>query len=72
MRAEIDDIIAMGKEPTQLEESHEASDDVQRRKYDEMQRKLNMQFKPGPADAPVTGFAMQDDATIQRSSQGMN
>ena len=42
MRAEIDDIIAMGKEATQLEESHEASDDVQRRKYDEMQQKLNM------------------------------
>jgi hypothetical protein len=44
MRAEIDDIMNTGKEVVIDEAPQESLEDLRRRKYEEMQRQLNMQF----------------------------
>lgn len=44
MRAEIDDIMNTGKDVVIDEAPQESLEDLRRRKYEEMQRQLNMQF----------------------------
>lgn len=70
MRAEIDELIATGKEVA-LEET-EMGEDSEMVRRETFQRKLGMQLKQGPGDAPVTGYQLQDDETVERRSRQMS
>ena len=61
MRAEIDELMNTGKDVVIDDAPQESLEDLRQRKYEEMQRQLNMQFQSGPADAPVTGYTMKDE-----------
>jgi hypothetical protein len=64
MRKEIDDIIMTGKVADISKSDKESPEDQRKRKYEETQRALTMQFKSGPGDAPASGFMVRDDDNL--------
>lgn len=68
MRREIDDIIMTGQDVDIQKSEKESPEDARKRKYEETQRQLAMQFKSGPAEGPASGFMVRDDDPVQRRS----
>lgn len=69
MRAEIDGLLHQHTQRDDDDVQLETASDVRRKKYEEMQRQLTMQFSAGPAEHPTSGAVgrADDDQMAARS-----
>ena len=65
MRAEIDGLLSRQAKEEDEDEDKDTASDGQKKKYEEMQRQLTMQFNAGPADQPMNGDVARDEDVDQ-------
>jgi hypothetical protein len=61
MQEEIDGLLYQPAAYEEEEVVEDNTEDQRKKKYEDMQRQLNMQFNAGPADHPVSGYIVKDD-----------
>lgn len=61
MRQEIDALIDDANKEVSVNEHVETASDIRKQRYQDIQNQLNMQFKSGPGDHPVSGYILSED-----------